>query len=264
MAQAIWAKASVSMARYTPDKRTANQPKSTAKAAIESFMGSSLNSAFRHALEEKKLILRMLGAEVWATPDDLCPVDHPKDGAIALAHSFVRSEATEPPAILTPGANEQAIEAREPFVIVKSAAVIVVPSSDSLPDSVNWIDEPLVGSAWPLACASVSVGAIEFRVVEDRDTIRLRLLRAEHELIREILLHFTHPGGKDRIAQALLHGKLAFPLRIVGDDRDGLFQHSPVKSLGGENLTNLFPLASGNFVDVSLFHLTKPFDDLLI
>ena len=44
--------------------------------------------------EEKKVLLRMLGAEVWPTPDDLCPVDHPKDGAIALAHSFVRGEAS--------------------------------------------------------------------------------------------------------------------------------------------------------------------------
>ena len=41
--------------------------------------------------EEKKVILRMLGAEVWETPDDLCPVDHPKDGAIALARSLVAS-----------------------------------------------------------------------------------------------------------------------------------------------------------------------------
>ena len=45
--------------------------------------------------EEKKLILRMLGAEVWATPDDLCPVNHPKDGAIALARSFVEGSATK-------------------------------------------------------------------------------------------------------------------------------------------------------------------------
>jgi cysteine synthase len=44
--------------------------------------------------EEKKLILRMLGAEVWATPDDLCPINHPKDGAIALARSFVEGAAT--------------------------------------------------------------------------------------------------------------------------------------------------------------------------
>ncbi len=43
--------------------------------------------------DEKKILLRMLGAEVWETPDDLCPVDHPKDGAIALAHSFVNGEA---------------------------------------------------------------------------------------------------------------------------------------------------------------------------
>lgn len=42
--------------------------------------------------EEKKLILRMLGAEVWETPDDLCPVDHPKDGAIALARSLAASQ----------------------------------------------------------------------------------------------------------------------------------------------------------------------------
>lgn len=42
--------------------------------------------------EEKKVILRMLGVEVWETPDDLCPVDHPKDGAIALARSLVASD----------------------------------------------------------------------------------------------------------------------------------------------------------------------------
>ncbi len=42
---------------------------------------------------EKKVIMRMLGAEVWETPDDLCPIDHPKDGAIALAHSLVESPA---------------------------------------------------------------------------------------------------------------------------------------------------------------------------
>ena len=42
--------------------------------------------------EEKKVLLRMLGAEVWETPDDLCPVDHPKDGAIALARSIAASD----------------------------------------------------------------------------------------------------------------------------------------------------------------------------
>jgi cysteine synthase len=45
--------------------------------------------------DEKKVLLRMLGAEVWTTPDDLCPIDHPKDGAIALAHSFVTGPATK-------------------------------------------------------------------------------------------------------------------------------------------------------------------------
>lgn len=41
---------------------------------------------------EKRILLRLLGAEVWETPDDLCPVDHPKDGAIALARSIVAGE----------------------------------------------------------------------------------------------------------------------------------------------------------------------------
>ncbi|MCL5883943.1 MAG: cysteine synthase family protein [Deltaproteobacteria bacterium] len=47
------------------------------------------------APEEKIILLRLLGAEVWPTPDDLCPIDHPKDGAIALARSFVTGEATK-------------------------------------------------------------------------------------------------------------------------------------------------------------------------
>ena len=41
---------------------------------------------------ETTTILRMLGAEVWETPDELCPVDHPKDGAIALARSLAASD----------------------------------------------------------------------------------------------------------------------------------------------------------------------------
>ncbi len=45
--------------------------------------------------EEKKVLLRMLGAEVWPTPDDLCPVDNPKDGAIALARALAASEEGE-------------------------------------------------------------------------------------------------------------------------------------------------------------------------
>lgn len=41
---------------------------------------------------EKQVLLRMLGAEVWPTPDDLCPVNHPKDGAIALARSLAEGK----------------------------------------------------------------------------------------------------------------------------------------------------------------------------
>ncbi|HYW80363.1 MAG TPA: cysteine synthase family protein [Thermoguttaceae bacterium] len=67
-----------------------------ALAAIAALMGKKLVVTIPDGVpEEKKLLLRMLGAEVWPTPDDLCPIDHPKDGAIALAHSFVRGEATQ-------------------------------------------------------------------------------------------------------------------------------------------------------------------------
>ncbi len=65
-----------------------------ALAALAAVMGKKLTVTIPEGVpEEKKLLLRMLGAEVWPTPDDLCPVDHPRDGAIALAHSFVDSEA---------------------------------------------------------------------------------------------------------------------------------------------------------------------------
>ncbi len=66
-----------------------------ALAALAAIMGIKITVTIPDEVpEEKKTLLRMLGAEVWATPDDLCPVNHPKDGAIALAHSFVESEAT--------------------------------------------------------------------------------------------------------------------------------------------------------------------------
>jgi cysteine synthase len=32
---------------------------------------------------------------VYPTPDDLCPINHPKDGAIALAHSIAKSGSTK-------------------------------------------------------------------------------------------------------------------------------------------------------------------------
>ncbi len=67
-----------------------------AMAALAALMGKKLTVTIPDGVpEEKKLILRMLGAEVWATPDDLCPVAHPKDGAIALAQSFVQGAATK-------------------------------------------------------------------------------------------------------------------------------------------------------------------------
>jgi cysteine synthase len=67
-----------------------------ALAALAALLGKKISVTIPEGVpEEKKLLLRMLGAEVWPTPDDVCPVDHPKDGAIALAHSFVRGEATK-------------------------------------------------------------------------------------------------------------------------------------------------------------------------
>jgi cysteine synthase A/cysteine synthase B len=67
-----------------------------ALAALAALMGKKLTVTIPDGVpEEKKLLLRMLGAEVWPTPDDLCPVDHPKDGAIALARSFVQGAATK-------------------------------------------------------------------------------------------------------------------------------------------------------------------------
>lgn len=64
-----------------------------ALAALGALNGTHVTVTIPEGVpEEKKVILRMLGAEVWETPDDLCPVDHPKDGAIALARSLAASE----------------------------------------------------------------------------------------------------------------------------------------------------------------------------
>lgn len=63
-----------------------------ALAALAALAGSKLTATVPDGIpDEKKVILRMLGAEVWETPDDLCPVDHPKDGAIALARALAAS-----------------------------------------------------------------------------------------------------------------------------------------------------------------------------
>jgi cysteine synthase A/cysteine synthase B len=64
-----------------------------ALAALASLTGTRLTTTIPDGVpEEKKVILRMLGAEVWETPDDLCPVDHPKDGAVALARALAETE----------------------------------------------------------------------------------------------------------------------------------------------------------------------------
>ncbi|HEU4320233.1 MAG TPA: cysteine synthase family protein [Acidimicrobiia bacterium] len=64
-----------------------------ALAALASLQGTRLTATIPDGVpQEKKTILRMLGAEVWETPDDLCPVDSPKDGAIALARALAASE----------------------------------------------------------------------------------------------------------------------------------------------------------------------------
>lgn len=63
-----------------------------ALAALATLYGRKLVVTVPEGVpEEKKVILRMLGAEVWSTPDDLCPVEHPKDGAIALAKALAHS-----------------------------------------------------------------------------------------------------------------------------------------------------------------------------
>ncbi|MFP3913452.1 MAG: PLP-dependent cysteine synthase family protein [Actinomycetota bacterium] len=64
-----------------------------ALAALAARFGTRLTVTIPDGVpEEKKVLLRMLGAEVWETPDDLCPVDNPRDGAIALARSLAASE----------------------------------------------------------------------------------------------------------------------------------------------------------------------------
>lgn len=64
-----------------------------AMAALAGMGGTRLTVTIPDGVpDEKKVLLRMLGAEVWETPDDMCPVDHPKDGAIALARSIAATD----------------------------------------------------------------------------------------------------------------------------------------------------------------------------
>jgi cysteine synthase A/cysteine synthase B len=63
-----------------------------ALAALAALEGRRITVTIPSGVPAEKLVLlRMLGAEVLPTPDELCPVDNPRDGAIALAHAIVDS-----------------------------------------------------------------------------------------------------------------------------------------------------------------------------
>ena len=65
-----------------------------ALAALAALEGIPLTVTIPSGVPHEKLVLlRMLGATVMPTPDDLCPVDNPRDGAIALARAIADSPA---------------------------------------------------------------------------------------------------------------------------------------------------------------------------
>jgi S-sulfo-L-cysteine synthase (O-acetyl-L-serine-dependent) len=65
-----------------------------ALAALAALEGIPLTVTIPSGVPDEKLVLlRMLGATVMPTPDELCPVDHPRDGAIALARAIAESPA---------------------------------------------------------------------------------------------------------------------------------------------------------------------------
>jgi cysteine synthase len=65
-----------------------------ALAALAALEGIPLTVTIPSGVPAEKLVLlRMLGATVMPTPDDLCPVDNPRDGAIALARAVAESPA---------------------------------------------------------------------------------------------------------------------------------------------------------------------------
>jgi cysteine synthase len=83
-----------------------------ALAALATLEGTRLTATIPDGVPaEKKIILRMLGAEVWETPDDLCPVDNPRDGAIALARALAASEDGQRYAATSQYENEDNISA---------------------------------------------------------------------------------------------------------------------------------------------------------
>ncbi len=65
-----------------------------ALAALAALDGLRLTVTIPSGVPQEKLVLlRMLGATVMPTPDELCPVDNPRDGAIALARAIAESPA---------------------------------------------------------------------------------------------------------------------------------------------------------------------------
>jgi cysteine synthase A/cysteine synthase B len=65
-----------------------------ALAALAALEGVPLTVTIPSGVPQEKLVLlRMLGATVLPTPDELCPVDNPRDGAIALARAIAESPA---------------------------------------------------------------------------------------------------------------------------------------------------------------------------
>jgi S-sulfo-L-cysteine synthase (O-acetyl-L-serine-dependent) len=65
-----------------------------ALAALAALEGIALTVTIPSGVPPEKLaLLRMLGATVMPTPDELCPVDNPRDGAIALAKAIAESPA---------------------------------------------------------------------------------------------------------------------------------------------------------------------------
>jgi cysteine synthase len=63
-----------------------------ALAALAALEGIRLTVTIPSGVPEEKLVLlRMLGATVMPTPDELCPIDNPRDGAIALARAIAES-----------------------------------------------------------------------------------------------------------------------------------------------------------------------------
>ena len=63
-----------------------------ALAALAALEGVKLTVTIPSGVPEAKLVLlKLLGAEVMPTPDELCPIDNPRDGAIALARAIADS-----------------------------------------------------------------------------------------------------------------------------------------------------------------------------